>query len=636
MREGLRYGLMMTAAFAAVFSAYASSPEETIDSIHNRLTLQEVEVVGERGAAGVQALPLDGEIRVRDLVSLPVQTVADIIKYCAGVDVRTRGASGAQADISMRGGTFDQVRILLNGIDITDAQTGHYSMNLPLSADLITGIIVQDNTINILTRAPFMREKGTSLRFTTGMNGLVNPAVSTRHSWGDVYLHTSVEYNRSDGYYAPNPSKKEQVALDNSDLHLANIYVQTGYKGLDVQLGAQYKDAGAGMFYGFGSQDQFDATRTGFAAARYKHHWNDAWQLEANASYRANYDHYEWHRGQPLGSNTHLSQIAGALLKGSYSYNLGETALGVEMRNENLHSSNMGDHNRLNVNYFAEQHFRWNDIHANLDVHGNFNTMFGHDVAGKAKIGYALRHWDVYLKGLRSFRLPTFTDLYYDAGNQLGNPNLQPEKAWTLALEGGYSSPAGDTNGPLTVRAEAFYRWGWNIIDWVYTPTDLKRPYHAENQARVNAAGTELSARYELKGSVFLRKAEVSYAYTWLDLDVDRSGSRYLDYLSHKLVARVEHYLCHLPHSELCAAWSLTWQKREGQFNTAEGNVASFKPVLLLDGQIFWEYSGIKVAAECTNMTNRHYYDYGGVLQPGAWAKLTISANLASLARSLK
>jgi len=79
MREGLRYGLMMmTAAFAAVFSAYASSPEETIDSIHNRLTLQEVEVVGERGAAGVQALPLDGEIRVRDLVSLPVQTVADI------------------------------------------------------------------------------------------------------------------------------------------------------------------------------------------------------------------------------------------------------------------------------------------------------------------------------------------------------------------------------------------------------------------------------------------------------------------------------------------------------------------------------------------------------------------------------
>ena len=183
MREGLRYGLMMTAAFAAVFSAYASRPEETIDSIHNRLTLQEVEVVGERGAAGVQALPLDGEIRVRDLVSLPVQTVADIIKYCAGVDVRTRGASGAQADISMRGGTFDQVRILLNGIDITDAQTGHYSMNLPLSADLITGIIVQDNTINILTRAPFMREKGTSLRFTTGMNGLVNPAVSTRHSW---------------------------------------------------------------------------------------------------------------------------------------------------------------------------------------------------------------------------------------------------------------------------------------------------------------------------------------------------------------------------------------------------------------------------------------------------------------------
>ena len=629
MMKVLQYRLtMMTAVLAAVFSAYAyASPNsDFLDSIHNQLTLQEVEVLGERSDAGMFPF-VDSEIRIQDLPSLPVQTMADIIKYSARVDVRARGTAGAQADVSMRGGTFDQVRILLNGIDITDAQTGHYSLNVPVPVDLIDRIVVQGNTINIITLNSPSVEKGLfSLRFTTGMNGLLNPAVATRHKWNDVYLNASAEYNRSDGYYAPNPSKKEQVALDNSDLHLANIYLQTGYKGLDVQLGAQYKDAGAGMFYGFGSQDQFDATRTGFAAARYMHRWK-AWQLEANTSYRANYDHYEWHRGQPLGSNTHFSQITGALMKGSYTYRLGQTSLGVEMRNENLHSSNMGDHNRLNVNYFAEQNFNWNGLHAHLDVHGNYNTMFGHDLAGKAKIGYVTRPYEVFMKANRSFRLPTFTDLYYDAGNQLGNPDLKPEKAWTLALGGEFRSHAADTHGPLTVHAEAFYRWGWNIIDWVYTPTDLKRPYHAENQARVNAAGTEIFARYQFDG-MYLRTTELSYAYTWLDLDVDRSGSRYLDYLSHKLVARIEHSIWRFPHSELCASWSLTWQKREGQFNTAKGDVANFRPVLLLDGQVFWEHRYVKVAVECTNLTNRHYYDYGGVLQPGAWAKMTVTARI--------
>ena len=63
--------------------------------------------------------------------------------------------------------------------------------------------------------------------------------------------------------------------------------------------------------------------------------------------------------------------------------------------------------------------------------------------------------------------------------------------------------------------------------------------------------------------------------------------------------------------------------------------MANYRPVLLLDGQLFWEPPYVKVAVDCTNLTNRHYYDYGGILQPGAWAKLTISANLSTLARGL-
>ena len=165
-------------------------------------------------------------------------------------------------------------------------------------------------------------------------------------------------------------------------------------------------------------------------------------------------------------------------------------------------------------------------------------------------------------------------------------------------------------------------------------PEDTKRPFHAQNWNEVDAAGLEATASYSLNR--WLRELSVSYAYTWLNLDVSKSGSRYLDYLSHKAVAHIDHGICffrprgngHFAPSHIGASWTLTWQKREGQFNNAEGEVCDYSPVLLLDGQLYFEAPQLRIAAECTNMTNRHYYDYGGIIQPGAWLKLSVTARL--------
>ena len=648
MRKFLLLGILL---LTTSLSAFSSS--EQLDSIRDQLNLQEVEVWAERSSSvgtSISLFPMVSEITRDEIAALPAQSVADILKYNAGVDVRTRGASGAQADVSLRGGTFDQVVILLNGVNLTDAQTGHYSPNLPVSIDLIDRVEIRDNSINIITKqnpSSLIPHPSSILRLTTGMNALVNPATAIRLHHGDFYLNASAEYTRSDGYYAPAPSPKEQVALDNSDLKLANIFLQTGYKGLDFQLGAQYKDAGAGMFYGFGSQDQFDATRTGFVAAHYTHSWQGLYELDAAASYRANYDHYWWHRGQTPGCNRHLTQNADATVKGVARYNiegvLGHTTAGIDLRNENIRSTNLRDTNRLNLNYFAEQTFiiRYKLVMSVL-LNGNWNTMFGNNYSGSANISYKYAYNSyAFLSANRSLRMPTFTDLYYDAGNQLGNPDLQPEEAWTLSLGTKYET-AFLQSDLFYLNADAYYRWGRNIIDWVYTPDDPKRPYHAQNHNQVDATGLDLTVGY--KRDRWLRNIEVSYSYTWLDLDVNKSGSRYLDYLSHKLVARLEHdifrfssssFLLPSSSSSLGASWTLTWQKREGQYNTAEGEVANFTPVLLLDGQLFWEHPYVRVAVDCTNLTNRHYYDYGGILQPGTWAKLTITAKLSTLARTL-
>lgn len=660
-------------------SAVVSAPLSAADraaAAHQQLSLQEVQVVAQKAEVNSEAYRLVTCISHAQIEALPIQTVADILKYLPGVDVRTRGANGAQADVSMRGGTFDQVLVMINGVNLTDAHTGHYSLNLPITASLIERVEVLQGTaahlfglnafsgaINIITRSAgdVPAEGAYELQMTAGMNGLVNPSLSGRWKKGEWYANASAEYSRAEGYAAPTPSEKEQTAIKNSDYQLANVYFQTGYKGLEVQLGAQYKDAGAGMYYGFGSQDQFDATRTAFASARYAHTWATRWTLEAAASYRANYDRYEWHRGQRLYGNFHFSQASSAHVKAHFASQIGRTTVGLEVRNENIHSTNLGDTvkadgqvpnvdgfdlkdlrvldlvkgaNRLSVNYFAEQSFFWRSLSASVGISGNWNNQFGHNVTGGANIGYEyMRDASVYVNANRSLRLPTFTDLYYNAGNQLGNRDLKPEEAWTLSVGTKLQHSFGK-EGNIHLQADYYYRWGQNIIDWVYTPDDSKRPYHAQNWNAVDATGVEATVGYQW--NEWIRNVEVSYAYTWLNLDVDKSGSRYLDYLSHKVVAHLEHGIYTFRHTALPgvknasfgASWTLTWQKREGQYNNAEGAVCNYQPVLLLDGQLYWQCDMLKVAVDCTNITNRHYYDYGGLLQPGAWAKLTVSARL--------
>ena len=671
--------LLLFSGIAAV-EADEGVPKDSVPLEAQQLSLQEVLVVSHKAEVNSEAYRLITQVSQAEIEALPIQTVADILQYLPGVDVRTRGANGAQADISMRGGTFDQVLVLLNGVPLSDFHTGHYALNIPVSTEMIERVEVLQGTsanlhgafsgaINIVTKttppqpSPQGREHDVRLKLTAGMNGLVNPEIAATFAIpnhnslpcgegrGGV-INLSAEYSRAEGYYAPRPTEKEATACRNSDFQLANIYFQTRWRGLDVQAGAQWKDAGLGMGYGFGSQDQFDATRTAFASAKYEHRWG-AWRLDAQAAYRANYDRYEWHRDQRLYGNFHFAQTASASLSAHYASKIGTTSFGVSVRNENMHSTNLGDTinpdgqvpnvadfpladvrvldlvkggNRFHTNYYAEQTFYYAGLSASIGINGTYNTQFGHHLGGGANIGYEFKKaGTIYVNANRSLRMPTFTDLYYNAGNQLGNRNLKPEEAWLLSI--GYKGNLSPTlssreGGRFSWAVDWYYRWGKNIIDWVYVPTDTKRPFHAENQQQVNATGLELSLAYRL--NEWLRCVSVDYAYTYLDLDLKEAGSRYLDYLSHKLVIHLEHGI----YKGLGASWTVRFQKREGQYNNAEGEVADYQPVWLLDGSVYWQNKYLRVSADCTNMTNTRYYDYGGILQPGAWAKVSIKAKL--------
>ena len=595
--------------------------------------LEEVEVTAHKAQIQSESFRLVATLTHEEIEALPVQNVADILAYLPGLDIRSRGVSYAQTDLSMHGGTFDQVLILLNGISLQDAQTGHYALNLPISAALIERIEVLQGTaanltgafsgaVNIVTRDE--TEDHYHLQLYTGMHNYVAPMFAASWARGDVHVNTSIDYARSDGYTAPKANDKEQTAMHNCDFRVANMFVQTRWKGLDFQMGAQYKDAGLGMAYGFGSQDQFDATRTIFASMSYNGRIKDAWSISAMGTYRGQYDRYEWHRGNPLNRHwTHNAQLG---LHIHYASAIGRTTLGAECRNEYILSSSMGKHNRVQATLSAEQQFVWRDLSASLGIAGHYNTQFGWNASGSATMGYAfMRSGSVYLTAGRSLRMPTFTDLYYNAGNQLGNDSLEAEKAWTLSVGAQYTWQWTKA-GRLHIAGNAFYRWGQDIIDWVYVPTDTTRPFHAQNQQQVDAIGVEIELDYHYNN--WLRQVRAQYAYTHLSLDLNEAQSRYLDYLRHKVVVSIDHGIYVWSNGVLGACWTLRYQDRLGQYNDAEGIAQNYSPTLLLDGSIYAEWSHMRIAVECKNMTNRHYYDYGGILMPGSWATVNIKATL--------
>ena len=450
--------------------------------------LDEVRVEGHKGEGlAVSWYRLVATITAEEVQLLPVTTVADVLQYVPGVDVRQRGASGVQMDPSIRGGSAKQVKVLLNGIDMTDPQTEHYSMDIPVDALMIERIEVLQGTnyaidafsgaINIVTKSTDRytdRVQSTDFigQLTVGEYGLANPEMAVKVHKNEWYLNGSASYNGSEGY------------ASNTDYHIVNAFVQTGYKGLDVQAGAQFKDAGANCFYSTKYPNQFDATRTAFGSVSYQHRWHSGWAINANAFYRAHYDRYELFRGTPL--NRHWTHTAGAHVEGSWSNEWSKTMAGVDVRDEFIRSSNIGDHNRLQVRYFAEQRFYWRSLSAAVGGAGIWNSQFGHDWSVGANIGYEpIQGLQLFANVNRAIRVPTFTDLYYHSATQQADPLTKPEKAVQVELSAQYSK------GHWYASVAGYYRWGRDIIDWIKEPYPEVVVWRSMNNSKVNAAGAE-------------------------------------------------------------------------------------------------------------------------------------------------
>jgi len=184
---------------------------DTINSMKS-IEVEPIVVSAQRApVAFSQAARIVKVIGKEEIQSAPVQSLQDLLEYSLNVDVRQRGNYGVQADISIRGGSFDQVLILLNGININDPQTGHHSLNLPVSFDAIERIEILEGpasriygpnafsgAINIITGTS--DKSNLKARVSGGENGYFDTGLSGTFVSGRLTNFVSADHRSSDGY----------------------------------------------------------------------------------------------------------------------------------------------------------------------------------------------------------------------------------------------------------------------------------------------------------------------------------------------------------------------------------------------------------------------------------------------------
>jgi len=645
----IRIGFLLTAYFTCIGFHNTFAQADTT-AINKKIKLDEVQISGRRAPSLYSESGRIVTVLSRaQIEAMPVQSVQDLLRHAMSVDVRERGPLGIQADISMRGGSIDQVMVLLNGINITDPQTGHHSLNLPVDLQSIDRIeILQgpaarvygpnafSGAINIITGDADANKATASIM--GGDFGLYSIGASASFNKNGFKNFLSVQKGASNGYIA------------NTDFDVLNLFyhgqVKLNNDKLAFQIGQTNKSFGANSFYSKAYPNQFEETRTKFASLSFES--GSRIKIRPNVYWRRHHDRFELFRDKIgaapwyAGHNYHLTDVYGAGVNAVIPSVLGTSSIGAEVRAENVWSNVLGktlrepidapgesegrftkSYTRSNASIFLEHNYSYKGFSASGGVLINHNSQLGINYDFSPGIDVSYWFWPK-LKWMasynRSLRLPTFTDLFYNGPTNVGNPDLKPEEASTI--ETGLRF----TDGWYNIQAGVFYREGKNLIDWGRQSDTVK--YTTSNINSVNAFGVEFSNKFDLMaalpGQLWLRNLNVNYSYIHQDKKADAGYQSYyvLDHLRNKLNIDFEHGT---GLRNLYANWNFLYRDRVGFYTSSATNTQTpYGDFWLTDVRLTWKSKYIRVFAEANNLFDEKYADLGELIQPGRWAKLGI------------
>ena len=630
---------------------------DTTDKTDRELTLDEVSVTGSRAPlTRAQAARMVTVLERADIQAAPVQSVNDLLKYVASVDVRQRGPIGAQTDISIRGGNYEQITILLNGINICDPQTGHNAFDFPVDISEIERIEVLEGpagrvygtssllgAINIVTRP--RPASSVSAHIEGGSYGYLSAGARANVASGKWNNQLSGSYSRSDGY------QRNSAGGLNSDYSGGKAFYQGTYDDDIVSVswhaGLSTKDFGSNTFYGAKWDDQFEHTLKTYTALQAETK-KGSFHLKPSIYWNHSYDRFELFRdaAEKYPFNYHRTDIFSVNLNGYFDWILGRTAVGAELRNEDLLSGNLGepldnphhisgtdryyDHgiNRTNISFVVEHNILLRRFTLSAGLVAVKNSWNGMNMKVYPGIDASYRIGDsfkIFANYNTSLRMPSVTELYYSVGGHVADKNLKPEEISSVEAGVKYADHG------ITTQASVYHNNWKNMIDWIrYTADGPDAPWQSVNFTEVKATGFQaqltLNFRQIVPTQRILKSFNASYNYLFQDKDIDSSvESKYsLEYLRHKLVANLQLNIV----SRLDLGINFRWQDRRGIYTDFDGTVKEYSPYSVVDARLSWTAPKYKLYLEANNIFDKNYIDYGCVPQPGTWLIAGLSVEL--------
>ena len=438
----------------------------------------------------------------------PASNVSDLLQEITGIDVRRRGVSGVQGDLYIRGGGFDQTLLLVDGMKMDDAQTGHHTLNMILPLYLIERIEVIkgpaarifgqnafNGAINIVTKNVKGEKKQIDLslkEISYGSFEQKNISAVTKIITNKAKSLISFSNNTSDGY------------RHNTDYKRNNYFVKTSFnlKSSPVDVIASFTENkfGANGFYASPSAtEQYEETQASLLGVSTTIN-SEKLSIKPRLYWRRGQDEYIYIRDNPsVYRNLHKTNKVSAELSGSYFSNSGVTGFGIDLSTVNISSNNLGEHDRTTVNLFVDHTFKLFDEKLVLSpgiAVSYFSDMSFHSFPG-IDLGYNINsNFKLYSNIGKTFRVPTYTDLYYSDRTTIGNENLNPESATSTELGFKYNTSNFKISGAF------FNRKAKNIIDYVKeNENDL---WNAVNIGSLKTTGFELDFRYNFQNQNYL------------------------------------------------------------------------------------------------------------------------------------
>ena len=495
----------------------------------------------------------------KEIQQIPANNVSDLLQQVTGIDVRRRGAGGVQGDLYIRGGGFDQTLLLVDGMKMDDVQTGHHTLNMILPLYLIERIeIIKgpaarifgqnafNGAINIVTK-DFVAQKGAIEmnlnELSYGSFEQKNISLSTKITGENIKSLISYSGNRSDGY------------RHNTDYKRNNYFIKTSFNTnntpVDILVSFNENKFGANGFYASPSAtEQYEETQASLFGITTTIN-SENLSITPKLYWRRGQDEYIYIRDNPsVYRNLHKTNKVSAELSGSYFSDLGVTGFGIDLSAVNISSNNLGEHKRTTVNLFADHTFKLMDNKLMISpgiAFSYFSDLSFHSFPG-VDLGYNLNsNFKLYSNIGKTYRIPTYTDLYYSDRTTIGNENLNPESA--ISTEFGVKY---DTSN-VKFTASFFNRNAKNIID--YAKENEEDLWKAVNIGSLNSNGYEFDFSYSFKSSNTLSSANsISIGYTKIKDNNYVSNinfSRYsLNSLKHHLASNLNlNYIRNINHS---------------------------------------------------------------------------------------